>query len=183
MTRGQIIVAWILTLLAGCSTDRPAGGIGGSTPLDQSEVLGMHLVQYEAGQRTADIEAERGELHSGSGLLLLTRVRGRLLAEDPEAGRRQEIQLEAAQGRASIEGGTMWLSGGVRLRSGEYSVEVPTLEVDRSAKQARSEDRARLTGPGFEARGLGLRVYLDEERLVLLSEVEAKYRGPGGNTP
>jgi len=179
-----ILVASLLPALAvGCGGDRAAAALAGSAALDQSEITGLHLIQYEAGERTADIEAERGVWRSGEGSLELFQVNGRLRAEDPKQPRHREIRVRAAEGRADVDGGKVFLSGGVHLRSGDYSVEVPTLEVDRAARQARSSDRAHLTGPGFEARGQGLLVRLDEERLVLLSEVRARYRGSGEAAP
>ena len=177
----QAMLGVVMVGTAACEADRSGAARPRGVPADLAEMRGLHLVQYEAGERTLDLRAERAELHHGSRELVLAGVKGELLGPPGEQRERPRVRLAAPVGRADLEAERLRLAGGVQVDNGEFRLEVPTLAVDRGSRQARSEDQAVVHGPGFRAEGRGLLLEWERERLELRAEVQARYHGTGGS--
>jgi lipopolysaccharide export system protein LptC len=90
-----------------------------------------------------------------------------------------------------LEGGDrLDLAGDVHLRrpegdGGPVDMVTPTLTVKPQEDFAHTADPVTITGPGYRIDGVGARVWLKQQRMVLLSKVKGRYDGqqrdPRGN--
>ncbi|HCK81986.1 MAG TPA: LPS export ABC transporter periplasmic protein LptC [Candidatus Competibacteraceae bacterium] len=99
-------------------------------------------------------------------------------------GETREWRLRADQGWIAADQKTMRLEGAVVMTraadSGKAPVEVTTRDVliRPADRYAETVAPARAVTPGGELRAVGVRAYLDRERLELLSEVRGYYAPP-----
>lgn len=97
----------------------------------------------------------------------------------------KEWHIFADTGRISADGDDVYLSGDVRIeqtdsRTSEVAIRMMTdnMHVQISAKFAETDAPLKVTGPGSEIDAVGMRAYVEEQRLVLLSNVRGTYAPP-----
>lgn len=99
-------------------------------------------------------------------------------------GRIREWRLQADQGWIAADNQSVRLDGEVVMSRGAESGKPPVTVTTRDVlvrldeRQAETTAPARAVTPGGELRAVGLRAFLDEERLELLSEVRGVYEPP-----
>lgn len=99
-------------------------------------------------------------------------------------GQTREWRLRAEQGWIAADNQSLRLEGEVEMtrtaESGKPPATITTRDVLVRPAERRAETAApaRAVTPGGEMRAIGLRAFLDQERLELLSEVKGVYEPP-----
>lgn len=99
-------------------------------------------------------------------------------------GQIREWRLQADQGWVAADNQSLRLEGEVVMNRGSESGKPPVTVATRDVlvrldeRRAETAAPARATTPAGELRAIGLRAFLDEERLELLSEVRGVYEPP-----
>ncbi len=88
--------------------------------------------------------------------------------------------IRAAQGEISADGNQVYLHGGVEMRRealGKGSLRLTTADmyILPGKQYAETDSPLKITGPQIEIHALGMRAHMDEQQLILRSEVEGSY--------
>ncbi len=91
----------------------------------------------------------------------------------------EQWQVEAAEGSMQGENNQISLEGAVILthhsKSNPFKVETDRLQLYPNTRYGESDSLVTISAPSGRISGIGMRLYGDERRLLLLSEVQGHY--------
>ncbi|GGO82864.1 lipopolysaccharide export system protein LptC [Marinobacterium nitratireducens] len=135
------------------------------------------IQQFDAdGRLHQQLQSPELEHYPEPGLLQASEPRIELARKGSEG----RISIEAAEGMLMDSNERVDLSGDVRLH--DETADGPGLRLETSSltllpqqQYAETDARVRILAPGGETRGRGMKAYLEERKVELLSEVEGRY--------
>lgn len=138
----------------------------------ESYMTGLHLKRFgDDGHIRYAFTASRAVRQSDTHITILTEPRMRFFRSV------QPWSIDSSFAKVSADGETIELWDGVALRRLDASLDIRTglLMLYPQRDYAETDRAVTMIGPGHRTQATGLKAYLDQERLVLLSDVRSTH--------
>jgi len=129
----------------------------------------MHYIENRDGQRDWELEATSARYFKDENLTILDRVKVVFYSKKGIT-----YTLEGREGRFKNDTRDVEVRGDVVITSSDgYQLKTDSLKMVSGGKEISTEDRVVLKGPRLDAKGVGLLIDREAERLTVLRNVKA----------
>jgi LPS export ABC transporter protein LptC len=136
---------------------------------------GIHLEEFDERGRTTELWAGGAEYSKDGGELRLSDVR--ILAEPKEGERSRPFELTGDRGVYHVKAQSARVEGNVRIRSQEgYVLSTDSATLFQDKREIEGPGEVLLEGPEGMTEGVGLHVWMNEEKVLLRQTVRTLLR-------